>query len=95
MVQKSLSTTRQNKREAKSIYLLFVFFNFHGFFEVSSIFRLIQIFSDIEIRFNFLQHLQKAKFLQLDIAHLRRTSRLKRAIIYRAQLRLTGHVSDV
>lgn len=41
MIQKLLSTTRENKREEKNIYLLFVFL----VFEVGLIFRLIQIFS--------------------------------------------------
>lgn len=55
MVQKLWSTIRENKREEKNIYLLFVFLVF-TVFEVSLISRLIQIFSDVEIRFNLLQH---------------------------------------
>lgn len=55
MVQKLWSTIRENKREEKNIYLLFVFLVF-TVFEVSLISRLIQIFSDVEIWFNLLQH---------------------------------------
>lgn len=46
----------------KNIYLLFVFLVF-TVFEVSLISRLIQIFSDVEIRFNLLQH-KKQSFSQ-------------------------------
>lgn len=62
MVQKLWSTIRENKREEKNIYLLFVFLVFMVF-EVSLISRLIQIFSDVEIRFNLLQH-KKQSFSQ-------------------------------
>lgn len=62
MVQKLWSTIRENKREEKNIYLLFVFLVF-TVFEVSLISRLIQIFSDVEIRFNLLQH-KKQSFSQ-------------------------------